>query len=253
MGKKGGSRHLKREKAPRFWPIHRKEFHWAVKPKPGPHPINQCIPLVIVVRETLGYAKTRKEAKHVISQGKIKVDGKVRRDGLFPAGLTDVISIPEIGKNFRVLPSEKGLTLHLIEESEAGFKLCRIEGKTTMKDGHVQLNLHDGRNLMIPVEDPQNPESDTRRTLDSLRIELKDQSVIEHLMLAEGAFAMIIGGKNIGKFGRIVSIDESGQERRRTLATIEDERGERYQTILDYVFVIGDERPGISLPKLGGG
>jgi len=252
LGKMGGSRHLKREAAPGFWPIHRKEFHWAVKPSPGPHPIEQCIPLVLIVREILGYAKTRKEAKQIISQGKVMVDGKIRRDDLFPTGLMDVVSIPEIEKHFRILPSEKGLILHPISKSEAGFKLCRIENKTTVKNGHIQLNLHDGRNILIRVNDPRNPEEDVYRTFDTLKIKLEDQSILEHMKLAEGMFAIFTSGKNIGKSGRIVSIEETGRERRKSLVTIEDEKGERYQTILDYIFVVGNEKPHISLPSLEG-
>ena len=249
MGKMGGSKHLKREVSPRFWPIHRKEFHWAVKPRPGAHPVEQCIPLTLVVREILGYARTRREAKQIVSQGKVKVDGKVRRDDHFPTGLMDVISIPEVGRHFRVLPSEKGLVLHPIDEAETEFKLCRIENKRTIKNGHVQLNLHDGGNILIQVGDPQNREEDVYRSLDTLKIKLKDQSVLEHVKLAKGTFAILTSGKNIGKSGRIITIEESGLKRRNSLVTIEDEGGERYQTILDYVFTVGDEKPQISLPR----
>ncbi|MFQ6094979.1 MAG: 30S ribosomal protein S4e [Candidatus Bathyarchaeia archaeon] len=252
MAKMGGSRHLKREAAPRFWPIHRKEFHWAVKPRPGPHPVAYSIPLTLIIREILGYARTRREAKRIISQGKVMVDGKVRRDDVFPTGLMDVISIPEIGRHFRILPSRKGLVLHPIEEAEAEFKLCRIERKTTMKNGNIQLNLHDGGNILIQVGDPRNPEEDVYRTLDTLKIKLDDQSILEHMKLAEGMFAIFTSGKNIGKSGRIISIEESGLKRRNSLVTIEDEEGERYQTILGYVFVVGDEKPRISLPRLEG-
>lgn len=252
MGRMGGSRHLKREMAPEFWPIHRKEFHWTAKPMAGPHPINQCIPLIVVIREMLGYAKTRKEAKQIISQGKTVVDGVVRRGERFPAGLMDVISIPDARKHFRVLPSEKGLALHPIDASEAEFKICRIENKNTVKNGHVQLNLHDGRNLLIRVNNPQNPEEDTYDTLDILKVRLEDQLILEHLKTAEGMLALIIEGENIGKYGRILSINESGLKRRKSLVTVEDENGDKYQTIMDYVFVIGDSKPRISLPRLEG-
>jgi len=252
LGKMGGSRHLKREMAPKFWPIHRKEFQWTAKPNAGPHPIDRCIPLVLVLREMLHYAKTEKEAKQIISQGKIRVDGKIRRDEFFPAGLMDVISISDSGKHFRLLPSEKGLTLHPIDEAEADFKLCRVENKNTIKNGHVQLDLHDGRNLVIRVNDPRNPEEDTYHTLDILKIRLEDQLILEHLKMSEGTLAMFIDGENVGKYGKIVSISESGLKRRKSLVTIEDENGEKYQTIMDYVFVIGDEKPRISPPRMEG-
>ncbi|MHA1832356.1 MAG: 30S ribosomal protein S4e, partial [Candidatus Baldrarchaeia archaeon] len=51
MGKKGPKRHLKRLPAPRFWPIHKKEFKWTVRPSPGPHPMNRCLPLLLIVRD----------------------------------------------------------------------------------------------------------------------------------------------------------------------------------------------------------
>ena len=249
MGKKGGSLHLKREASPKFWPIHRKEFTWAVKPRPGPHPINRCIPLVLIVREILGLAKTRKEARKIISQGKILVDGKVRRDDRFPAGLMDVISIPDLDAHYRILPSEKGLTLHSIDKKEAGFKLCRIENKTTVRGGHIQLNLHDGRNILIRVEDPASPEEDKYRTLDTLMISIPDQEIMEYFRMEKGMSAILIDGKNIGKYGMISSIEEQpNRKRRRLLVNIEDESGRIYQSILDYAFVIGDETPRISLP-----
>jgi len=234
---------LKREASPAFWPIHRKRFTWAVKPRSGPHPINRCIPLVIIVREILGLAETRKEARKIISQGKIEVDGKVRRDDRFPAGLMDVISIPEIKANYRILPLERGLSLVPIDEKEAGFKLCRIENKTALRGGHIQLNLHDGKNILIRVEDHY-------QTLDTLMISIPDQEIIEHLRLEEGMSAILIDGKNIGKHGIISSIEkQSGRKRRNLLVNIKDEDGKVYQSILDYAFVIGDETSRISLPE----
>ncbi len=251
MGKKGGKKHLKRKPAPKFWPIHRKEFAWTVKPKPGPHPTSSCIPLALYIRDVLGLAKTRREAKAIISQEKIIVDGKVQRDELFSAGLMDVISIPDAGKTYRVMPCEKGLTLHPIEKEESGFKLCRIESKTVVEGGNIQLNLHDGRNVLIRVKAPKKPEEDVYHSMDALKMSVPDQEVIGHTKLAEGASAIIIGGKNAGRHGKIVAIEERpDQKRRNQLVTIEDASGKRFQTILDFVFVIGDAEPYISLPEV---
>jgi small subunit ribosomal protein S4e len=247
----GGSRHLKREVTPTFWPIHRKKYVWALKPSPGPHPIERCIPLGIIVRDFLRIAKTMREAKKIISQGKILVDGKVRRDEHFPVGLMDVISIPEINAYYRVIPYEKGLTLHEINSEEAGYKICRIENKTTVDGGHIQLNLHDGKNILIRSEDPKNPAGNIYRTLDTLKISLPNQEILEHLKLNLEMTAVIVDGENIGKYGLIKAINErTGQKRRRSLVTIEDSRGVTYQTILDYVFVVGDKVPRISLPRM---
>lgn len=250
MGKKGGSTVLKRKPAPKVWPIHRKEFVWAVRPTPGPHSLEKCLPITIMLRDILGVAKTRREAKIIASQGKVYVDGKVRREDRFPVGLMDIVSIPEMDHHFRVLPSHKGFILHPITKEETSFKLCRIENKTTVKNGHIQLNLHDGSNVIIKVADPKNPQEDVYNTFDTVQLSLPDRQIIGHIKLKEKDFALITGGKNMGKYGKIVEIEEAkGKKRKDAIVTIEDDKGNRYQTILTFVFVIGEERPLISLPE----
>jgi small subunit ribosomal protein S4e len=250
VGKKGKTGRLKRKPAPRFWPIHRKEFSWVVKPSPGPHSLENCLPLSLVLRDILGVAKTRKEAKMIISQGKVYVDGKVRRKDDFPVGLMDVISIPDSNKFFRIMPSQKGLFLNPISKKETSFKLCRVEDKTTVKNGYVQIALHDGSNILMKVADPKNPQEIIYETFDVLKLSLPEKQVIDHLKTKEGNLAVITGGKNIGKQGRIVEIEKAeAKKRRNALVVIEDEKGNRYQTILDFVFSIGGAQPLISLPE----
>jgi small subunit ribosomal protein S4e len=250
MGKKGGSKGLKRKPAPRFWPIHRKEFVWTVKPKPGPHSLESCLPLTIVLRELLDLAKTRKEAKKIVTEGKVHVDGKIRREEAFPVSLMDVIFMPNTNKAFRVWPSSKGLILHPIDKKEAAFKLCRIENKKSVRNGHVQLNLHDGSNILVKVADPKNPQEDVYETLNTLKVSLPEKQILEHIKMEKNALAMITSGKNIGKHGRVVEIEDmKGQKRRKTLAKIQDKEGETYQTILDFVFAIGETHASISLPE----
>lgn len=209
LGRKGGSTGLKRKPAPRFWPIHRKEFTWVVRPSPGPHSLQSCLPLAIVLRDSLGFAETRKEAKTIAAQEKVLVDGKVKRQDDFPLGLMDVISLPDADKFFRILPSAKGLVVHSISKEEANFKLCRIEDKMVVRKGQVQLNLHDGSNLLVKVADPKNPQEDVYKTLDTLKISLPEKQVLEHLKMKRNDFVVITGGKNIGKYGKIVEIEET--------------------------------------------
>jgi len=192
-------------------------------------------------------AKKRSEVRAILSQGNVLVDGNVEREELFPTGLMDVISIPTADKQYRVLPSEKGLALHSINKDEAEFKLCRIEDKTILKGGNVQLNLHDSRNIRIKVKDANKPEEDVFSTLDTVRISLPQQEIMGHFKLVEGASALIISGKNIGKHGKIVAVERKVQKRKKALVTIEDARGNRFQTTVEYVFVVGDARPHISL------
>lgn len=251
MGKKGGSKHLKRKPAPRFWPIHRKEYVWAVKPTPGPHSLDKSLPLTVVVRDILGYAKTRKEAEAIISQGKVLVNGKIQKEDTFPVGLMDAISIPDAETNYRVLSHEKGFVLNPIEKDEASFKLCRIENKTIVDNGNIQLNLHDGTNKLIRMADPKNPNKDVYQTLHVVKVAIPSGEIVEQIKLAKDTTALIIGGQNRGILGRIVDIEEaSGKKRRSLLATIENDAGKRFQTILDFVFVIGSHEKPTSTPEV---
>jgi small subunit ribosomal protein S4e len=250
LGKKGGSTGLKRKPAPRFWPIHRKESTWVVRPSAGPHSIQESLPLAVVLRDILGFARTRKEAKTIASQGKIYVNGKIRREDSFPVSLMDIITIPDADKSFCILPSAKGLILHPISKEEASFKLCRIENKTVTKNGHVQLNLNDGSNILVKVADAKKPQEDVYATLDSLKTSLPEKQIIEHVKMKENNFAIITGGKNVGKYGKIVEIEKTkAKKRRNAFVTIQDTKDNRYQTILDFIFTVGEAKPLISLPE----
>ncbi|MEM2108808.1 MAG: 30S ribosomal protein S4e, partial [Candidatus Bathyarchaeia archaeon] len=215
MGKKGKTGRLKRKVAPSFWPIHKKEFYWAVRPSAGPHSLEKCLPLAVVLRDILGVAENRKEAKSIIAQGKVYVDGKIRRSDDFPVGLMDVIAIPELDKFFRLLPSHKGLILNPISKEEASFKLFRVEDKTLVKNGFTQIALHDGSTLLVKNGESESPQAVAYETFDTLKLGLPERQILAQLKVKEGNLAVITGGKNIGKFGKIVEIEKTISKKRR--------------------------------------
>ena len=248
MGRKGECGHLKRKPAPKLWPIHRKEAVWTVMPQPGPHSVSSSLPLALVVRDILGFAKTGKEAKNIISNGKIMVDGKVRCDERFLVGLMDVVSVVDAKKSYRVLPSGKGLFLHPIDSDEAAFKLYRVEDKTVVKGGRMRLDFHDGTNLLVETDSTQN--ADVYNTLDVLKLSVPDRELVGHIKSAVGVPAIVIGGKNIGKSGKVTTIEKKSDKKRRDLlVTLKDVNGEQFQTILDFVFILGDAETSISLAE----
>lgn len=249
MGKMGGSRHLKRFAAPKFWRVARKTYKWVVKPIPGPHPIDNCIPLQLLIRDYLGLAHTAKEVKFILNRGYVKVDGKVVRERRFPVGLMDVVYFEKLDRAYRILPSKKGLLPHPIPPEEASFKLRKIMGKSTVKGGHIQLHMHDGYNMLIRVSDPRNPVEDVYKTHDVLKMNLADSSVLEHIRLEKGTWVLIVGGRNVGRWGRMVEIIP-GSLTSDPSALIEAEDGSKLYTALKYVFPIGVEKPCISLPEV---
>ncbi|MEN2999446.1 MAG: 30S ribosomal protein S4e [Acidilobaceae archaeon] len=249
MGKLGESKHLKALVAPPFWPVHRKEYAWTVKPRAGPHSKSSSLPLLLVVRDVLKYAKTAREARKLIAEGDFKVDGVVRRDPKFPLGFMDVLEVRGSGEAFRVLPYPTAFfKLHPIPPGEVDLKPLRIENKTTVEGGHVQLNLYGGRNVLVRVKDPRKPEEDIYSTWGTVLLSLKDSSILRYVPFGEGKLAIVMGGRAVGRVGRIKSVTK-GWRKETTIVTLEDARRNVFQTSLNYIFILGEERPLVSLPE----
>lgn len=241
MGRKGPTRHMKRQQAPAFWTIKRKEKIWSIKTSSGPHNFNTSIPVTVLLRDMLNYATTRREASMITKQGKIKIDGKPRLDEKFPVGLMDVITLPDADESYRVLPAKGGrFTLHKIKGEEIGFKLCRIIGKTTLKNNITQLRLHDGRTLNVPTESPY-------KVNDVLKIKIPSQEIVENISFKDQLQIIITGGRSQGETGLIIGLgDEPGWKK---TATVRTPSGEDIRTLTKYVFPIGTTQPLISLPE----
>ena len=235
----GSRKHLKRFKAPKHWPIHPKENKWTTKPSAGPHAIEGSLPLLLIVRDILGVADNAREARRIINNGEILVDGRARKDYKFPVGFMDVIEIPKSEKVYRVLPDEKGrLILHSIAAEDKDFKLCKITDKTTIRGGKTQLNLHDGRNQIV---------DNGYKVGDVVILKVPEQEISDSIDFVEGNMGLITGGKHTGEIGKIKEINITKSSMPNTVE-METEDKKTFLTLKDYVFVIGKEEPAIALP-----
>jgi small subunit ribosomal protein S4e len=189
------SNHLKRLAMPRSWPLPRKTTVWVTRPSPGAHSLEHCMPITLVIRDVLGMAKTAREVRFILHNELGKVDGRVVKDTRRGVGLMDVLSVGD--DHFRCVLDHNGrLRYRPISADEATWKVCRIEGKTTIKGGQTQLNLHDGRNII--VDDPQ-----AYNTGDSLKLNLPDQKILEHIRFGEGTRCFLIGGAHVGSTAEV--------------------------------------------------
>lgn len=231
-------KHQKRISVPRSWMISKKSNKWITATRPGPHNKKQSLPLAVVLRDMLEVVDNRAEAKRVLSEGKVQVDGVVRKDLKFPVGLMDVISIPENDVSYRVLFDHKGrLVLQQLEGIE-NTKLCRISGKNYVKGGKIQLNLSDGSNILG---------SNDYKAKDTVVLSLPGRNIVKHIAYKEGNLAMIVGGSHTGEIGTINAINTIRSSRNNTVSISAETD---FDTIEDYVFVIGENEPEI---KIGGG
>ena len=231
------SNEMKRLTAPRSWPVKRKTDHWIAKPSPGAHALEGGIPVTVVLRDMLQVCKTGAEVRSVISEKGILVDGKVVTNPKQGIGLMDVVSLPKSGAAYRMVMDRRGkLQLVGIPQEKAAWKLCRIENKTIVSGGKVQLNLHDGRNLLV--------EKDSYKTGDVLKLEVPSQKVLDHYSLDKGCLTLITSGSHVGE---TAVVDEYVITRLASENLVKFKDGT--STVKSNVFVIGTRVPEIELPE----
>ena len=230
-------KHLKRLPAPRSWALARKTDFWVVKPSPGPHPIDRSVPLGLILRDMLKVCDTAREARHILNNRKVLVDGRAVADPKFPIGLMDVLSLEETKAHYRMMVDTRGrMTLVPVEAAEAKWKLCRIEDKTTVRGGKTQLNLHDGRNLLLP--------KDQYKTGTTLKVQVPEQKVLGHFELGPGSASLITGGQHVGELAHVLQVQQTRNARANTVTFKEG-----FSTDVDKVFVVGKEAPEVKVPE----
>ncbi len=229
------SRHQKRVTIPVSWPIARKTKKWVAKTSPGPHSSQESIPLVTVIRDMLKLVDNAREAKRVLYEGKVLVDGKVQKDYKLPVGIFDVISIPLLDQQYRMLKDARGMFYLSLLEPGKVRKLARIENKTILKGKRQQLNLSDGSNKLDEGE---------FKVGDSLVLSIPEKNIEDRIEFKVGNLAMVVGGKHAGQTGKIKEIItvKSSQPNRVVISGDEE-----FETIEDYVYMIGKDQPVIKL------
>ena len=221
------SSHMKRLTMPRSWPLPRKSSVWIQKPNPCGHPLDLCMPMGVILRDVLGVAQNRREAKKILHSKLVKVDGAIETDIGRGVGLMDVLTVGDVSYKC-VLDTNGKLRYRTIPAKEASTKICRVMGKTTIKGAKTQVHLHDGRNLLFN----ENPEY---KTGDSLVISLPDQEVKSYHKFEEGSIAYLTGGTHIGELATV-----RGQDIKRS-SKANEVQFDDFGTISDYVFIISDE------------
>lgn len=225
---------MKRLSAPKFWMLAKKGKKFSVTPRPGSHPKKRCIPLLVLLRDILGYAENSKEAKEILNKGLVEVDGTPRKDRKYSVGLMDVISLGN--DHVRIVPGGHGLVVQNIGKKESEVKLLQIRNKKTTKGGRIQINCHDGRNLL---------DNGSYKTGDTIVFDVIKKKIIDVLPLREGSYAIITDGKNTGVMGSVEKIFErfGSQPNEAVLKS-----GKRKITVPQkYVFVLGKEEPVIAM------
>jgi small subunit ribosomal protein S4e len=226
------SNHQKRLSAPNSWPVERKEETFTVKADAGPHG-ESGVPLLIVLRDVLGYVDSRKEARYALDHGSVRVNGEVGVDEGRPVGMFDILAFTEREEYYRVFPSEGGrLSLTPIDEEAASSRLGKVVGKRQVSGGEFQYSLHDGTTLRT--------DEVAYDANDSLVIDNETKEVVAHFPYEEGALVTAVDGAHAGEIGEIAETRVTPGSGENGVAVDQDGDDAGFETVEEYVVVIDE-------------
>ena len=198
MGTIAGSKKLKRQMAPQFWGINRKEKRFVITVRPGSHSKNNSIPTAVLLRDTLKKVETLREAKSTIYGGKVKIDGTVRKSLHHSIGLMDVIEFEGIDDVYRLVPKNKHILEPIkINTSEKSKKLVKVKSKTTISGGKTQLGFHDGKTIITDA---------IVNVDDTCLLQIPKQKIIDVIKYEKKSQVIVLKGINAGRIGMINEI-----------------------------------------------
>jgi small subunit ribosomal protein S4e len=124
-----------------------------------------------------------------------------------------------------------------IKKDEAEWKLVRINDKTMIKGGKIQLNFHDGRNIIV--------DKDEYKTGDTLKMSIPEQKILGKFEFNEGNLAFLIGGSHAGYLATIEKIERTRNPKANVVHFKEN-----FSTHQGYVFIVGTDTSSIDIPEV---
>ncbi|MDD5022832.1 MAG: 30S ribosomal protein S4e [Candidatus ainarchaeum sp.] len=234
MAKRGQKKHVKRIAIPKAVAIRNKKEHvWVTKSKPGPHNHKHAIPLSVLLRDILQMCKTNREAKTIINNRAVFIDGKVRTEEKFPVGFMDVVHFNGEDKYYRILVEKHGRLIPAeINADEGKEKIAKVVKKFTYKKNIIMITLHDGKTIKA---------DNNVKVGDSVVVSLPDNSIKKILRMDKGARCLIKGGKHSGTIAVIEEIMQKGTREKE--ARMKTKEGE-FTTVTEHLCVVDDRIRG---------
>ena len=232
-----GSKKLKRQMAPQFWGISRKNKRFVVTVRPGPHKKSHAVPTAVFLRDVLKIVSSLREAKTTIYSGKVKIDGVVRKSLHHAIGLMDVVELENVPDIYRLVPSEEKLLKPIkINESEKSKKLVRVVSKTTISKDKTQIGFHDGRSTISDIK---------VNVGDTCLLQIPEQKIDKVIKLEAGCQCLVTRGINAGQTGKIETIEDGTFILPKRAVLVLGEK--KIEIPADIIMAIGKEEPVIQI------
>ncbi|MBS3098970.1 hypothetical protein J4462_02050 [Candidatus Pacearchaeota archaeon] len=182
--------HQTRSQVNKKIPIQRKGTKYVVRPLSH---LDNSVPVAVAVRDMLKLAKTLKEVKYMIQNKLLKINGREVKDYRESIKLMNIFEADKI-YFLSLTPNGK----FQFKETKEKTRYCKVLNKTLLKGKNVQLNLHDGSNIIT---------KDKINTHDTLVLDEKNK-LSKHIPMEKGKICFIISGKYLGKHGKIELVND---------------------------------------------
>lgn len=238
MAKKGGDKRTKRQLAPAFWDIKRKEGQFIVRTNPGGHSKTKSYPLGVFLRDVIKVVTTMNESEKVLNQSKVKVDGVTRYDVNYPVGLMDIVELQGTESQlYRLVPKDSRILSFIdIDQSEKSLKLLKIKTKHLVSNNIIQYGFHDGKTML----------SDRNYNVgDTVVFDIENKKIIEEIKIEPNTLSLIISGENAGIQGKIDEVKQGTFSIPRRVVLNLESRSVELPT--DMIMAIGKESPVIKV------
>ena len=237
MGTIAGSKKLKRQMAPMFWGINRKDKRFVITVRPGSHPKNNSIPSAVLLRDTLKQVKTLREAKSSIYGGKVKVDGVIQKSLHHSIGLMDVIELEGVTDVYRLVPKDGHILVPIkINPDEKSKKLVKVKSKTTIKNGQTQLGFHDGRSILTDMD---------VNVSDVCLLQIPKQKILNVIKFEKNSQVIVTRGINAGRVGIVNEIIDGTFTLPKRISLLIDDK--TVEIPANITMVVGNDKPAIQI------
>ncbi len=225
--------HLKRIAAPKTWDIKRKINMFITRPMPSGHGLNRSISINTLFKEMIKCAKTNREVRYILRDKEVLLDGKRVKDPRRAVGLMDVLHVKDTKESYRIIINNQGKIAAIpIKGGEENIKVCKIIAKSLLKKGKLQLNLNDGKNILV--------EKDEYKVGDSVVLDLNGLKIKETLNFKDGAQVYMTGGKHIGIIGVLKGTHGNDY-------LVKTKENKEFIAKKHHIFIIGKDKPVLTI------
>lgn len=155
--------------------------------------IQNSVPVVIAVRDMLKLAKTANEVKEMIKKKILKINGRAVKDYRQSILLFNILEADK-AYELSILPTKKFV---FVPTKHKDQRICKVTNKRLVSSGLIQLNLHDGTNLI--TKEKVNVE-------DTVYLDFNNK-IKKHVPLEKGKDVFIFSGKYAGQSAKVADLE----------------------------------------------